>query len=261
MIWSAQPVWPVPQTLFLLMIINMNIFLLALIIVLVCLFFAQRRNKYKIVVCMSYTDNISSYSKKTEMINRKYAQKHGYDFSKFDFHVDDRALQWSKIKAVNYLLQSPKKFDYIFWIDSDAFFNDFDKALDSVIDQNNQKDIILCDDAPNSGRENTINTGTMLIKSTAWCKTFCHQWYEYAGKFLYEPHHEQSVLESFIAQNVYGCKDRIAIAPTKSFNSAAYELKKYMKCDDYIIHLMAEPENFRIAYIDRWLHDNRYKMN
>lgn len=217
-----------------------------------------QNNKYKIIICMSYTDNISSYSKYTEYINKKYAEKHGYDFIKFNYELKDRAQQWCKVKAINHLLENnTNKYDYIFWIDSDAFFNNFNQTLDSIINKYNNKDIIICDDYPNSGIKNTINTGTMFIKFSEWNKEFCKKWFNYTGEYLTSPYHEQSVLDYYI-NHVDNFKNHVIVCPTKTFNSAAYELNEYKKTNDFIIHLMARNSEFRINYIKKWIEDNHF---
>ena len=247
-----------------------NIIALLLCICLECLFvYLFSRNKIEhystsdknnkhIVICMSYTDNISSYSKYSHFINKKYAEKHGYDFVKFDYEMTDRAQQWCKVKAINQLLnESEKDYKYIFWIDSDAFFNNFNITLESIIDKYADKDIIICDDLPNSGKINTINTGTMFIKCTTWSKQFCNEWYNYSGEFLYSLLHEQRVLDDYINNNNNNFKDHVAICPTNTFNSASYEYEGgYKNRDDFICHLMARQSDYRINYMKHWIKDH-----
>lgn len=211
----------------------------------------------KIIICMSYTENISSYSKYAEIINKKYAKQHNYSFKKFNIEMTDRAQQWCKIKVINELLNT-NQYDYIFWIDSDAFFNNFNITLNSIIDKYSDKDIIICDDIPNSGKQNTINTGTMFIKCTDWNKKFCKDWYNYTGDLLYNPLHEQGVLENFINDNKDNCKNHIQICPTNMFNSTSseYNDSDYKKHNDFISHLMARDTQYRINYMKNWINNH-----
>ena len=239
-----------------------NYIIFGLIICLLLIFTSNYKifnnsKRHKIIICMSYTDNISSYSKHTEYLNKKYAEKHGYGFVKYNVELNDRAQQWCKVKTINDLLQKNIDYDYIFWIDSDAFFNNFNKSLDSIIDKYTDKDIIICDDIPNSGKKNTINTGTMFIKCSEWSKQFCNEWFNYEGEFLHTHYHEQSVLENYINNDINDFKKHIKIYPTKTFNSDANELNEYKKTDDLIIHLMARTPEIRVYYIQKWMKDNQ----
>ena len=107
---------------------------------------------------MSHTENIYEYSKLTERINRAYCKKHGYDFEIFNVTPTDRAAQWCKVEVVQRLL-GRDEYDYIFWIDADAFFSQQTIDLESRI-SDYTKDIIICSDDSNSGRIGSINTGT-----------------------------------------------------------------------------------------------------
>jgi hypothetical protein len=68
---------------------------------------------------------------------RIYAKRHGYDY-RFDMgpydlgtHMARRKVGFFKISAVERALPD---FDWVFWIDDDAFFTDFDKPLAPFLD-------------------------------------------------------------------------------------------------------------------------------
>ena len=82
--------------------------------------------------------------------------------------MNDRAPQWCKINVIKELLNE-KQYDYLFWIDYDAFFNDHSIKIEDIIKNNTTKDIIICDDYVNSGTYSgvKVNTSTMIIKCTS----------------------------------------------------------------------------------------------
>ena len=219
---------------------------LSIVVVLLTVTLLVRRAK-PICICMSHTENIFSYSKLTEAINRDYAKKHGYDFKIFEMKMQDRAPQWCKVKVIKELL-AINKYSYIFWIDADAFFNKMNRKLESIIALDPNKDLYVCDDRPNSGKQNTVNTGTLLVKASDWSKKFANEWYEYHGKFLYEPFHEQSVLDHYI--NYTDESSHIHVAKTTDFNSCAGCSVESQK-NEFIIHLMARSPKYRIDYITK----------
>ena len=236
-----------------------SLIILAVATVLFLVYFSHGKEvfeKLRICVCMSYTDNIKSYSSMTEKINRKYAIKHGYDFKVFSHKMTDRAPQWCKISVINELL-SLNKYDYLFWIDSDAFFNNHDVKLENIINNDKSKQIIICDDIKNSGgRKNAINTGTIFIKCSEWSKKFFKLLWNYKGMYLYDAFHEQKVLEDFIDKKIMECQLKITIKPSNLFNTDYYLLDEPQIKNNFIIHVMSKPENYRIEYIGKWIKNN-----
>ena len=74
----------------------------------------------KIAVCMFYDDNIKEYSDITRSINDIYCRKHGIDLivSK-TARKSERKPHWERIYLI---LVHLSNYDYMVWIDSDAFF-------------------------------------------------------------------------------------------------------------------------------------------
>jgi hypothetical protein len=212
--------------------------------------------KINICICMSYTDNIKSYSSMAEKINRKYAIKNGYDFKVFSHKMIDRAPQWCKISVINELLAS-NKYNYLFWIDSDAFFNNHNIKLENIINNNKDKEIIICDDIKNSGgRQNAINTGTLFVRCSEWSKKFFKLLWNYKGEYLYNAFHEQKVLENFIDEKIIDCHLKISIKPSNLFNTDYYLLDNPLIKKNFIIHVMSKPENYRVEYMKNWIKNN-----
>lgn len=237
---------------------NFMITLTVIIIITISIYFFTKKEifeKIRICICMSYTDNIKSYSSITEEINKKYALKNGYDFKVFSHKMSDRAPQWCKISVINELL-SLNKYEYLFWIDSDAFFNKHDIKLENIINNDKDKEIIICDDNKNSGRKNTINTGTMFVKCSEWSKEFFKSIWNYKGKYLYDPFHEQKIMEDFIFEKIMDSHLKIGVKPANLFNSEYALLEDSAIKNNFIIHVMSKPENYRIEYVKKWMKNN-----
>jgi hypothetical protein len=204
----------------------------------------------RICICMSATPNIYSYSKLSEYINRKYAEKHGYTFVMFYDTMTDRAPQWCKIQVLNKLLDTDM-YDYIFWIDADAFFNNFDIGIQKII-SDSKKDLIICDDIANSGRKDTLNSGTFIVKTTDWSKDFFKKLWSYKGPYLYKYFHEQTMMEQYLD------KDHMDVRPAKEFNTEiGVQLKNNTLKDNYVIHLMAMTADFRVKYMSEWIKNHK----
>lgn len=193
-------------------------------------------------IVMLYTPNIASYSKLTEKINRKYAKENGYDMVVFkDRFANDRAPQWDKVKAIEHCFNMGYK--YVFWIDSDAYFNKGNR-LDEFLEEG--KDIYICDDLKNSNGKTLVNTGTMLFKNTEYTRELMKDWWEWKDDtYLYKPLHEQKILDDMIKTNHKGIKDKIKIYKDEVFNN--YWEQIYTDRDRlFVVHMMATIEETRI---------------
>lgn len=206
---------------------------------------------HKICICMNHTPNIFSYSKLAEKINREYANAHNYDFQIFEYNMSDRAPQWCKIQVINELLAT-NKYSYLFWIDADAFFNKHEIPLEEFITPG--KNIIVCDDIVNSGKPDTLNSGTFFVKCNKWSKKFFKQLWDYKGEYLYKYFHEQTILEHYLKNNLMNARKYIKVEPATLFNTEiTVQLKDNSIHDNFIIHLMAMPADFREKFMKKWL--------
>jgi len=110
--------------------------------------------------------------------------------------ASDRDIAWSKVIAIRHLLDIQQK--PVVWMDADAVFTSDKKFEDvtAVHFQTNHKDIVFTDDmvpGPDS-----INTGVLVTRSTAWTKKFwasvykdfpeaiSHPWWEQQAVILYK---------------------------------------------------------------------------
>lgn len=210
-------------------------------------------DKYKICICMCITENIKNYAQYSEKINNQYAIKHGYDFKVFDYTMTDRAPQWCKILVVNTLLES-NYYDYLFWIDADAYFNKQEITLESIIKTDINKNIIICKDIVNNSSKYSValNTGTFFVKTTEWSKNFFKLMWNYKGEYLYKPYHEQTIMEQFLDEDIMDVKNNISIKESTLFNSEINELNSDSINDRFIIHLMAQNKTTRINNMSYW---------
>lgn len=209
---------------------------------------------------MSYTPNIKSYSEIAEKINKKYALKNNYAIKVFDKEVKNRAPQWCKIEVINELLQK-NMYEYLFWIDSDAFFNKHNMKIEDIIENDKDKNIIICSDDVNNGNEDknriTVNTGTIIVKCNEWSKDFFKLIWDYETEYRFKPLHEQTVLENFIKLNVMDCKKYISVKDGKLFNSETYQqLYDGNLYNNFIVHLAAMSTEERIKHMEDWFHKN-----
>ncbi len=52
------------------------------------------------------------------------------------------------------------------------------------------------------------------------------------------------------------CNLKIAIKPANLFNTEYYLLENDKIKDNFIIHVMSKPENYRVEYMQNWIKNN-----
>jgi hypothetical protein len=121
------------------------------------------------VICMFYDDNIKIYSELTEQINRCYAFQNNCDFfvKKNNPYFTNRHQAWERIPMIIDLLK--KDYDYVIYIDADAYFrlNNDSTLLNRIIRNHKDMDIIFSRDL-----SQLINTGFMIVKNTRFSRNF-----------------------------------------------------------------------------------------
>jgi hypothetical protein len=116
-----------------------------------------------IAVLTWYDDAIKNWADKFYEINELYCSKHGYTLIKSSERAapPPRSLHWEKLPLI---LQHIKEYDYVVWIDADAYFYTDAAPLEDLI-TSSKKDIILSGDRENICPPH-INSGFFILKNT-----------------------------------------------------------------------------------------------
>lgn len=196
----------------------------------------------KICVLSFYTNNYE-IGKQIEPLHRAYCLKNNYDYKCFytvpDYLID-RHPAWCKI---HYLLEMLKlEYDYIFWIDADAFFCNFDMKIEDWIEPN--KNLILCRDAgANFSQWNKykhlINSGVMIFKNTEWSKTILEFIIHFNKfkEFYTAPTWEQVAIRRCLKNDHHSIKACTHIITDLHFNCNTNDLDDFIKKKGFIVHL------------------------
>ena len=88
-----------------------------------------------------------------------YAERHGFDVKLYNNIKSNRPPAWNKILLIQKLFQDKRKYDFIFWIDSDALILNFDEDIRDEIEF--MKDLYL---VKHFIKDREVpNTGSFLI--------------------------------------------------------------------------------------------------
>lgn len=206
---------------------------------------AYRRRRRVCVLMFSTPNIVNEYAGIAARVNEAYATRHGYDFK----HVVGRSRhaipQWEKVRLVQDRLPA---YDAVFWIDSDAVFNQHDTSLDRWLDD--PADLVGCTDVPNGHYK--INCGTLLIKNTPWCRRFVDAWWAKNGLPKYNQWaNEQEALHDMITNDELRCVSakKIKVEPVDAFNSNHAELAAGNH-DTFVLHFMAMTSGVRRRELD-----------
>ena len=191
--------------------------------------------KMKICVFMYFTPDYT-IGYRTEKINRKYCEKHGYDFKVLhNIHPSTRNLHpaWSKLPHMCDILSD---YDYVVWIDGDAFFCNQDQKIEDWI---SPKDITVGIDPGDyvEGHDYRVNTGLMIVKNTEWFKAYVKLLY--SSKIFTPFHHnvrsqwEQGAMRASMV-NLRGVMDHYGIIKNTKFNNNTNNVKGY---DGFVLHM------------------------
>ena len=191
----------------------------------------------RICVLSVYTPNYD-IGYKTDRINRKYCEKNGYDYKVFHTvhpQTCDKHPAWSKIP---YIMDVMGAYDYVFWIDSDAFFCNHDKRIEDWIIPG--KDICMCIDAGDGSDITRVNTGAMIVKNTKWTGDYLEQLVT-STQFI--PYYrddilqlEQGAIRKTLAEYP-GVMGHVGVITDTNFNNNTNNVSGYIRNGGYILHM------------------------
>lgn len=194
-----------------------------------------------------------------------YARKNGYTYI-FDKAPTTRSGFFAKIEKI---LKFLDHFDYVFWIDDDAFFMQKNKKLESFIDEAPDADLIFCKSPVNpSGGWTYFSSGNFFIKNTDAVKKYFkdvmkvnlkvaekHWDYEKHGMFT---HGDQDAMIHVIKSRpkVYREGSFFIRLPFEKFNSRPYHFERSAS-DQFIVHFAGVDD--KLAAIDDFA--TKFKLN
>jgi galactosyl transferase GMA12/MNN10 family len=100
----------------------------------------------------------------SQVNHRLYAHRHGYRYVFDPTPRFDPRTYMRKLEAVQEYLEL---FDWLFWIDDDAYFTNFSIPLESFIELAPDADFIVCKSPSTKALSTRISSGQFLLRNTA----------------------------------------------------------------------------------------------
>ena len=217
----------------------------------------------KICFFMWYDSAIKEYAELNKKINKMYCDKYGFDFIVSDERTyTDRPPHWERLPL---LLKHIQNYDYVVWIDSDAFLYEDSPSIENVINYHVDKTFIFSADRkydPNDKNNNfRINSGFFIVKNSTYSIDFLKDWaynYDYCfnrDKKLF-PFNDQGGLLHMYYHNIMNIQSDSVIIPfgklqhfyDNDLNRPMCKNNMYTQIDrPFIKHLAGQPAKTRVA--------------
>jgi hypothetical protein len=210
----------------------------------------------KVAVVMFYDDAIREYGDITFQINQIYCQKHGLDLiCSHDNRYINRHPAWERLPLI---LEHLKNYDYLVWIDADAFFYYHSTSIVEMIQSNPKAGFIFSRDIGNDN----INTGIFVVKNTNYSHLFLDKWAYDEELYKTNPYPQwwdQGVLISMVQNNAIDIQNHcVSYGYGVLQHFFKHELHSY-KIKPFIIHLASWSKEERILTAKLYL--NMIKTN
>ena len=216
----------------------------------------------KIAVLMWYDGEFESYGDNCYKINKVYCDKYGYDLIKSSERVYDsvslpfRKAHWERYPLI---LKHIKNYDYVVWIDADAFFYNISPPIIDLI--NKYKKEILFSEDDNSLNPPAVNSGVLILKNTERVINIIEKWAyseelkdEYCGRKLVDGYlcprtnwvEDQAIVRGFVKDNVDDINNISKLMPyleLQHYNASERNFFAKLKKIPYIFHLAGNHEH------------------
>lgn len=124
----------------------------------------------RVCVVMFYDSNISEYGDINYKINKIYCEKHNLDLIMSNEKTyTNRHSMWERFPLI---LKHIENYDYVVWIDADAFFYIDSPNIIEIINNNLDVNFIFSKDCA----FDSINTGFFIVKNTQYSIDFINKW-------------------------------------------------------------------------------------
>jgi hypothetical protein len=190
---------------------------------------------------MWYDSKIASYGDINYKINKIYCEKHNFDLiCSNKKKYKHRHSAWERLPLI---LEHIEKYDYIIWIDADAFFYIDSANICNIIEKNMDKNFIFSNDIGNKN----INTGLMIIKNCTYCIDFIKIWAYSEELYKQNPHKawwDQGVLIDMINKNISDIKNNCIFHDYGILQE--FNLDENPESPALVVHLAGRNESKRV---------------
>jgi hypothetical protein len=190
---------------------------------------------------MWYDDAIKSYADYSYKINKMYCDKYGHTliYSDKRLHIKRHAA-WERLPMI---LDHLQNYEYVMWIDSDAYFYYDSGDILEIIKKHSEYDIIFSHSGKPPYKLTPINSGVFIVKNTEYSYQFIKEWaynkeyYDKPAPNIWMGPWDQLVLSLMYNDNFLDIQNKSIILPYRVLQHFDKERNRQQS---YIRHLCGE---------------------
>ena len=191
-------------------------------------------------------DEILEYAAPAALVNALWAASKGYAFIAYG-HVKRQPAsydaRYGKVELNRALLTSWPSLSWVFWLDADAVVVHHAFDVIALGRQYPHADLIACAEA-NMETNTRINSGTMLVRGSAWSRDFFAAWWQHPDAAIGGP--DQWTFDELWRVDALGLVGKTVVLPATAFNSEPpfYETFRGGAAQP-VVHLMGDAASVR----------------
>jgi hypothetical protein len=215
----------------------------------------------KIAFLMWYDGKFKSYGDNCHKINKVYCDKYGYDLIKSSkkyytssaWKGEPRSGHWERYP---FILEYINDYDYIVWVDADAFFYNMSPPITKII-KKYKKEIMFGEDDSKINPP-AINTGVAIFKNTQRVVEILKKWSfsdelkdKYCGKRKWKSLlcpkmnwiEDQALVRGFYQDDVDNVNSITKLIPyleLQHYNVSEREILAKLKALPYVFHMAGD---------------------
>jgi len=215
-------------------------------------------NFTRICLIMFYDFMVKEYGDIIYNINKRYCEKNNIDIILSEKRTyKDRHSAWERLPLI---LNNIENYDYLIWVDSDAFFKNKAKNIIEIIYKNKDVNFIFSNDINNKN----INTGIFIVKNSEYSIDFIKKWAydeELYNKNSKPKWWDQGVLFDMINSNILDINNNYVSYDYGVLQHFYFNEKpaKYKKA--YILHLAGQSYSDRLNSIKNYINNTDQNKN
>lgn len=195
--------------------------------------------------------------------HRLYASRHGYRYIFDSTPRFDKRTYMRKLEAV---LEYIELFDWLFWIDDDAYFTDSSIPLERFIDLAPHADLIVCKSPSTKDIFTRISSGQFLIRNTPLARRFIQEalatdlsevqkwWKSHLGMFTKG---DQDAMVYLLESQPDFAAPFCSILDHNNFNNRGFEYKKQLS-EHFLVHFTGKQKIRDKAFFCQRMASNEY---
>jgi tetratricopeptide (TPR) repeat protein len=164
--------------------------------------------------------------------------------------LDHYDARWNKIKLLYDAIQPNgwgQHCDYVMWVDADWIVLDMKWDIAAIVSAHPTANIIVS--AEHAGSTTRMNSGAVLVRNSAWSRTFLWDWWTIADRRMFSDQEQFDLLYQQRQQNhpsgthPKACPHIVILAP-EAMNSDPPAMTQ-LRANHAILHLMGEENEYR----------------